>query len=44
MNANTNKIESSEVTAAGVEIIKLSADEQKVAYGFCSACWPVIAP
>lgn len=34
MNANTNKIESPEVMAAGGEIIKLSADEQKVAYGF----------
>ena len=34
MNANPNKIESSEVMAAGGEIIKLSADEQKVAYGF----------
>ena len=34
MNTDINKIESSEVMAAGGEIVKMSADEQKVAYGF----------
>lgn len=34
MNANTNKIESSEVMAAGGEIVKMSANEQLVAYGY----------
>ena len=34
MNAETNKIAAAEVMAAGGEIIKMSADEQKVAYGF----------
>lgn len=34
MYTDINKIESSEVMATGGEIVKMSADEQKVAYGF----------
>ena len=34
MNTETTKITAVEVMTTGAEIVKMSADEQKVAYGF----------
>lgn len=34
MTTEINKVDATEVMAAGGEIVKMTADEQKIAYGF----------